>query len=248
VYIFYIQIFKILALNCLCSAYMMSALYLRGLKQGDYQMTAAGLVNAGLFFFLSQSKPMSAIAPYSPPATVFSKSVLVSIIGQFFVHLGSLLIALRLSDYYMDVQLNTTHDDSGNSTSFSVNISPSQFHRRYQIPDQAFHPNLMNSTVYILSVAIQTANFVVNYRGEPFTQNLANNPMLFWSIKIIYGTIALVLSGVFDPLNDLLQLDKFPCLEYQYLLALIVVLDFGSCWLIEKYCQKLEVPVGLQLD
>jgi hypothetical protein len=44
----------VLALNCLVSAYMMSALYLRGLKQGDTQMTATGLVIAALFFFLSQ--------------------------------------------------------------------------------------------------------------------------------------------------------------------------------------------------
>ena len=33
---------------------MMSALYLRGLKQGDMQMTSSGLITAGLFFFLSQ--------------------------------------------------------------------------------------------------------------------------------------------------------------------------------------------------
>ena len=46
--------YKILALNCLVSAYMMSALYLRGLKQGDTQMTASGLVVAALFFLLSQ--------------------------------------------------------------------------------------------------------------------------------------------------------------------------------------------------
>jgi cation-transporting ATPase 13A1 len=47
-------VYKVLALNCLVSAYMMSALYLRGLKQGDTQMTATGLVIAALFFFLSQ--------------------------------------------------------------------------------------------------------------------------------------------------------------------------------------------------
>ena len=50
------QVYKILALNCLVSAYMMSALYLRGLKQGDTQMTASGLVVAALFFLLSQVK------------------------------------------------------------------------------------------------------------------------------------------------------------------------------------------------
>eukprot|EP00605_Chrysophyceae_sp_TOSAG23-4_P000630 GSChrysophyteH1.ASY1.ANO1.711.1 assembled CDS len=61
-----IQIFKLLALNCLVSAYMMTALYLRGLKQGDFQMTANGIVTAGLFFFLSLAKPVGRIATTKP--------------------------------------------------------------------------------------------------------------------------------------------------------------------------------------
>jgi cation-transporting ATPase 13A1 len=65
----------------------MSALYLRGLKQGDYQMTAAGLVTAGLFFFLSQAKPMPQLSARPPPHSVFAPSVMASIIGQFAVHM-----------------------------------------------------------------------------------------------------------------------------------------------------------------
>lgn len=49
-----IQVYKILALNCLVSAYLMSSLYLMGLKQGDTQMTALGLVTACMFFCISQ--------------------------------------------------------------------------------------------------------------------------------------------------------------------------------------------------
>ena len=43
-HIYDIQVYKILALNCLVSAYLMSSLYLLGLKQGDTQMTALGHV------------------------------------------------------------------------------------------------------------------------------------------------------------------------------------------------------------
>ena len=93
-----IQVFKLLALNCLVSAYMMTALYLRGLKQGDLQMTANGLVTAGLFFFLSLSKPMSRIASSRPPSSVFALSASLSILGQFLVHLLCLVYTLQLCE------------------------------------------------------------------------------------------------------------------------------------------------------
>jgi magnesium-transporting ATPase (P-type) len=85
-------VYKVLALNCLVSAYMMSALYLRGLKQGDTQMTATGLVIAGLFFLLSQAKPVLHISAQKPTSTIFARAVLASLLGQFAVHFVSLLV------------------------------------------------------------------------------------------------------------------------------------------------------------
>jgi magnesium-transporting ATPase (P-type) len=115
-----------------------------------------------------------------------------------------------------------------------------QHHRRISVPDSAFQPNLMNSAIYILSVVIQTNNFVVNYRGEPFTQNLVDNKKLLRSVQFIYFVIFVVLSDVFEPLNDLLELEKFPCYEFQYLLGIILVANFAACWYVEKFCQKYD--------
>lgn len=57
-----LQVYKILALNCLVSAYLMSSLYLLGLKQGDTQMTALGLITAGMFFAISQVRDKITLA------------------------------------------------------------------------------------------------------------------------------------------------------------------------------------------
>ena len=143
-----IQVFKVLALNCLVSAYMMSALYLRGLKQGDMQMTASGLISAGLFFFLSQAKPLQNLSPEKPPSSVFNRSVVASVAGQFVVHLACLIATLALCERFI------TEEDPTMSA------------------DGKFQPNTVNSAVFLLSAVMQVNNFVVNYRGHPFTENI----------------------------------------------------------------------------
>ena len=209
-----IQVYKVLALNCLVSAYMMSALYLRGLKQGDMQMTASGLVTAGLFFFLSQAKPLANVAAKKPPSSVFAKSVLLSIIGQFAVHLASLMATFVLCSRYLRV------DD------------------RYFSPDSKFRPNVINSAVYILSATMQVNNFVINYRGEPFTQSITDNKQLWRSIQGIYLALLVLAGGQFDPLNDLLQMAPFPDPQFQIYLIGILVVNFAASYVIEKSCQR----------
>merc|ERR1712091_497136 len=91
-----IQIFKILALMCLVSAYMLSSLYLHGVKQGDSQMTCVGLLTAGLFFLCSRAKPLETLSAARPPLRVFSPRPAASVAAQFAVHLVALVKAVEL--------------------------------------------------------------------------------------------------------------------------------------------------------
>ena len=213
-----VEVYKILALNCLVSAYMMSALYLEGLKQGDMQMTVNGLMSAGLFFFLSQAKPMQRISEKRPSSSAFATAVVISVVGQFIVHLLSLLFTLHLSK---------TH-------------SKGLHHSEHVTIDGKFQPDLINSSVYLLTTVMQVNNFVVNYRGNPFTQSIQENQLLWRSIQGIYLAILIVAGGQLEPLNDFLQLAPFPSSEFQVYLILILAFNFAATWGIERFALMFE--------
>ena len=194
----------------------MSALYLKGLKQGDVQMTASGLVTAGLFFFLSQAKPLTRLAPNKPPSSVFAKSIATSIAGQFLVHLASLIATLLLCES------SVASDDS------TLTV------------DGKFQPNVINSAMFLLSAVMQVNNFVVNYRGHPFTQSIQENATLWGVIRVIYAALLIVAGGQFEPLNDFLQMAPFPSSQFQGALLLILCLNFALGYGIEYICRRWE--------
>lgn len=122
---------QILALNCLTSAYMLSALYLKGVKQGDGQMTLLGLVTSAMFYCASRSQPMRRLSAARPPARIFTVHACVSVLSQFLAHLLSLLSVTKLCEEYVNPE------------------DPSM------MPDGPFRPNTFNSAVFLLSAVMQ---------------------------------------------------------------------------------------------
>ena len=93
-----------------------------------------------------------------------------------------------------------------------------------------------------MSSVMQINNFVVNYRGAPFTQNIQDNMTLWRSVQILYGSVAVAVSGILEPFNDLLQLAPFPSEspEFKSYLMFLLVANFGVAYSVEYMCRKIE--------
>lgn len=181
-----LQIYKILGVNCLVNAMVLSKLFLHGVKQGDRQLTILGFAVAALFFFVTRGQPLPSLSPSKPPSSVLCVQTLLSIALQFFLHFGTILLVTEIALSFVD-----PYDPS-------------------MIPDGPFNPNTLNTCTFLMSVLATVNTFAVNYRGEPFVEPLTKNKMLLRTLQVCYGVLLVCALEAFPPLGDLLQLTEFP--------------------------------------
>ena len=93
-----IQMYKILALNCLISAYSLSVLYLEGIKFGDGQITISGMLMSVCFLSISRAKSVEGLSKERPQPNIFNFYIIGSILGQFAVHIVTLIYIARYCD------------------------------------------------------------------------------------------------------------------------------------------------------
>ena len=74
-----LQMFKILGLNCLATAYVLSVMYLDGVKLGDVQATISGVLTAAFFLFISHARPLQTLSAERPHPSVFSLYLFLSL-------------------------------------------------------------------------------------------------------------------------------------------------------------------------
>jgi len=195
-----LQMYTILALNCLISAYSMSVLFLDGVKYGERQMTIAGLSIAVFFLLISKSMPLDVLSPQRPPSKLFTVYWLLNVMGQFVMHLVVLVSAVDMANPY-------TPEEDMKPTSTE------------------FKPNVLNTVVYLISTSTTVATFLSNYQGRPFMQSLKENKQLYYTL---WGTWILMLLGtlgIIPGLDYLLELAELPDESFRLKLASLLIGD-----------------------
>ncbi|KAM3461846.1 hypothetical protein NHJ6243_004625 [Beauveria neobassiana] len=208
-----IQMYKILALNCLISAYSLSVLYLEGIKFGDTQYTISGMLMSVCFLSISRAKVVEGLSKERPQPNIFNIYIIGSILGQFAVHIVTLIYVARLSE-----KIEPRSDD--------VDL------------EAEFEPSLLNSAIYLLQLVQQVSTFAINYQGRPFREALTENKAMFYGILGVSGLAFVCAMELIPEINESIKLVPFTE-EFKLKMTVVMALDFIVCWVIEVVLKSL---------
>ncbi|ORX58242.1 cation-transporting ATPase [Hesseltinella vesiculosa] len=207
-----IQMYKILALNCLISAYSLSVLYLDGIKASDTQMTISGVLLSVCFLCISRGKPLSKLSKERPQPNIFNPYIILSVLGQFAVHIAALVYVNNLAKFYEPPK--------------EVDL------------EGEFEASLLNSGVYLIQLAMQVSTFAINYQGHPFRERIQDNKTLYYGLMSVGGIALAGAMELFPEVNEQINLVPFPSM-FRDKLTLCMILDFGLSFIIEKVTKQL---------
>uniref|UniRef100_A0A1L8DE88 Endoplasmic reticulum transmembrane helix translocase n=2 Tax=Nyssomyia neivai TaxID=330878 RepID=A0A1L8DE88_9DIPT len=217
-----LQMFKILALNALISAYSQSVLYVDGIKLSDTQATLQGLLLAACFLFITRSKPLKVLSKQMPLPNIFNMYTLSTILLQFAVHFVALI--------YLVQEATARSPPREGKIVLNVDLDPND--------KREFEPTLINSTVYMISMALQVSTFAVNYKGHPFMESLRENRLLLYSILISSSIVICLALNISPDLTSTFEIVEFPD-DFRKILIFVLLTDACLAFLGDRLCSFL---------
>lgn len=204
-----IQMYQIMALQCLISSYSLSVLYLDGVKYGDSQMTAMGLLGSVSFMSVSRSKPLDKLSRVRPLTSIFHPALFISLLGQFSIHLTTMLVAVYNAKKHLPPDYEPDLDGR-------------------------FKPGILNTVVFLVSSVQQVTVFVVNLQGRPFMTGVTENTPLLWSLVSTFLLTFMFASETVPGLNRYFQLVSFPDEAFRDFILTILAMDLGACFVWDR--------------
>mmetsp|Transcript_79550 Transcript_79550/g.125471 ORF Transcript_79550/g.125471 Transcript_79550/m.125471 type:complete len:1593 (+) Transcript_79550:56-4834(+) len=260
---------QIMMLECIISAYTLSAMSLEGGRSSDRQMMATGwlLSIAGMAFAFTS--PIDKISKIRPLNSLFHPAVFFSMLGQAAIHLGCMVFAIQMAtdemgpaklkavvDFHKQqkmIRLGQMCKDGSmpiingtNTTSTGCPVEPDLSDDwmawAMSLINTPFLPNLLNTVTWLVETSQMCAVTFVNYKGRPWMKGIMENHALFLSS---FGCIVMIACCAWEAVpqvNELLHLAPFPNDGFRFQVMALVFLSLGGTFIWDRICIALFAP------
>ncbi|KAG6619896.1 P-type ATPase (P-ATPase) Superfamily [Phytophthora cinnamomi] len=212
------QMYQILAVNCLISSYSLSVLYLDKVKWANSQMMALGMISTVASITLSRATPLDKLSPVRPLTSIFHPALFASLAGQFALHLGCMIYLTNLAKEYTP-EGDLTHSKPGE-----------------------FQPNVMSTVIFLIN-GVQTVSVcAVNYKGRPFMKPMTENPGLLYSLGISIVGVFLLCTERMPMFNKVLQIVPMPDPRFTRILTGLLTLEVLGAFVWDQICLLVFAP------
>ena len=154
-------------------------------------------------------QPVEALSKERPQHNIFNFYIIGSVLGQFAIHIVTLIYVSRY------VQRTDPVD------------------RMKTDLEKDFEPSLLNSAIYLLQLIQQISTFAINYQGRPFRESIRENRGMYWGLIVVSGVAFSCATEFIPELNEKLKLVPFTH-DFKVMLTVVMALDYVGCWAIEK--------------
>lgn len=209
-----LMLFKVMGINALICAYCMSVLYLDGVKASEAQQTLQGILIVFLSLNIATAKPLDGLSKQRPLKNIFNLYTLLTVTCQFAIHLGCLMSMVKMAK---------DATPSGKPGAWDA------------VVDQAkeFEPSILNTSVWLMQMVLQTSNYAVNYRGRPFMESITENKKMLYTLTIPILTLVAIVLGWFPEFTLWFQLVEFEG-EYRTNVIKIICVDIFGAFLVDR--------------
>jgi cation-transporting ATPase 13A1 len=151
---------------------------------------------------VARSKPLEKLTSVRPLTSIFHPSMFLSLLGQFSIHLVTMIWAVRKSKLHLP-------------PGYEPDV------------DGKFKPGILNSVVFLVSNVQQVTVFVVNLQGRPFMTGFTENRPLMLSLIATFMLTFMFASESIPGLNKYFQLVPFPDEEFRNFIIKLLLADVG---------------------
>lgn len=175
-------------------------------------MTAMGLLGSVSFMSVSRSKPLDKLSSVRPLNSIFHPALFCSLLGQFAIHLGTMVLAVHTAKKHLPPDYEPELDGQ-------------------------FKPGILNTVVFLVSSVQQVTVFFVNLQGRPFMTGVTENKPLLWSLAATFILTFMFASETVPGLNRYFQLVSFPDEAFRTFILTILAMDLVATFVLDR-CMK----------